>query len=547
MLQTRPRLEKILALHGQALLDVIIQSEPTSQEAKLSNKNLIRRFADMDPTPGKSRTQWMVKTYIRDEQFKLEDLGRAYEALAAFERFKQKLSLEQRELSRFTNLRDLEALVDPFIKAEAKARLERDLSSATGREKRRLEELKARDESIILQEAEGIPTIAVPMTEFASKWWGRGTKWCTAAENNNVFDRYHKDAPLIIIICPDGAKFQANVSQYELQFRDATDETVNQKIIGQRWNEFECLIYWMIEQNGMTLDLIPEEYKTPKLCRYTVEQNGWILQYVPIKHITPELCSLAIQSKGTALQYVPKEHKSYDLCRLAVEQSGQALRYVPEHKKTSELCLLAIKQDGNALNFIPHASKSFELCHIAVQQDGRALQYVPEGHKTFEVCCLAVQKNGLALQYVPHDLTSSRCENKKILELCQFAIQNRGTSLQFVPKALRTPELCRLAIQQDGHALGFVPENYKTLEFCRLAVQQNATALQFLPNEYKTFELYQFAIQQHSRKALAYIPEKYRTPELIAIIPSMPPINQQTWHPDILKGLCNYSRSLALH
>jgi uncharacterized membrane protein YecN with MAPEG domain len=508
----RSRLNKIIDLHGQALAEAIGKREPTSRETQLSDKDLILRFAGSDPTDGKSRTQWLVKTYIKDEQFKLEDLGRVDAALAAFERFKRKLPVEQRELSRFKSLRELEELVDPFVKAEARARLERDLSSATGREKRRLEELKARDESIVVQEGEGILTIAVPMTEFASKWWGRGTRWCTAAENNNAFAQYHEFAPLVIIVCPDGSKFQINIQSYALLFMDNTDENVSEETIRERWNEFESLFYWAVQQNRMALEYLSEDKRSPELCRIAVEQDGLALEFVPSdlkssrgeEERTSELCWIAIAQNGRALKFTSEDEKTQELCRIAVEQDGNALEYVPKQYITPELYQLAVEQDGMTLDIVPEEERTPELCQLAMEQNGWALQFVPEKHKTYELCLMAIQQDGEALEYVPHDLM--------VPELYYMAIRQNGKALEYIPENNRTPELCRIAVERNGMALRYVPENQKTSELCCLAIKNG--------------------------EALYIVPRKHRTPELMALIPPMQP----KWNPDILQGLGNQSK-----
>jgi Domain of unknown function (DUF4116) len=554
MSDLRSRLNKILELHAQALSEAVNLREPNSQEAQLNAKDLVLRFAGADPTDGKSRTQWLIKTYILDEQFKLEDLGRVDAALAAFERFKRKLPVEQRELSQYKSLRDLEELVAPFVKAEAKARLERDLSSATGREKRRLEELKARDESIVLQEGKGLPTIAVPMTEFASKWWGRGTQWCTAAENNNAFTQYHQDAPLIIIVCPDGVKFQMNAKPNTFLFMDNTDKKVSKETIHERWNEFQSLFYWAIQHDGRTLHAVPEDYRTLELCRLAVEQNGLALYYTPKDYRTPELCRLAVEQNGNALTYVPGEQRTPELCRLAVEQNGEALKYVSEI--TPELCRIAVEQNGWALQYVPHdltsgradapqeepsfASKSpsykdqrtTELCLLAVEQNGEALRHVSEHKKTPELCRIAVIQNGMALNYMPRE--------QKTLDLCRLAVVQNGMALEFVPAEHRTSELCRIAVQRNGRALRHVPPNKKTSELYSLAVQQNGRALDYVPEKKKTFELCSIAVQQDG-SALFYVPEKHKTPKLIALISPIQP----KWHPDILQGLGQHALPLT--
>jgi Domain of unknown function (DUF4116) len=609
MSDNRPRLEKILALHGKALLDAVVQREPseletkcaTASKAHLSAQDLIRRFADMDPTFGKSRTQWMVKTYIKDEHFKLEDLGRADSALAAFERFKRKLPVEQRELSRLISFRALEALVDPFVKAEAKARLERDLSTATGREKRRLEELKARDESIIVLsdstssrgKGDGLPTIAVPMTEFAACWWGRGTKWCTAAEKNNMFSEYHKDAPLIVVVCPDGTKFQIHVKKTGIQFMDATDTQVNTNILRERWNELKTIIYWMLEQNGLALKYVPEDYKTPELCHLAVEQDGLALYDVPGKYQTHELCRLAVEQNALALQYVPEKHKTPELCRLAIQNDGIALQHVLEKHRIPELCRIAVEQNGMALYYVPEEYRTHELYQLAIEQNALTFRDISENQRTYELCCLTVKQDGSMLSFVPTKL--------KKPDLCRLAVEQNGQALYDVPKDLRTPELCRLAIEQNGWAIMDVPEKYQTPELCRLAVEQNVWVFYYVPEEHRDEELYRYsnlcihqvikqdgcaldylpghlrtpelcrlaveqnglalkhvprhlksshckdqqipelccvAVQQNPN-ALQYVPEELRTPELMAIIPPVQP----KWHPDILQGLDQQSHN----
>jgi Domain of unknown function (DUF4116) len=602
MSDTRPRLEKIHVLHGRALSEAVGQREPTSSEAYLSTKDLILRFAGADPTDGKSRTQWLVKTYIQDDQFKLEDLGRVDAALAAFERFKRRLPVEQRELSRFKSLRELETFVDPFVKAEERARLTRDLSTATGREKRRLEEWKARDESIIVQEEEGLPTIAVPMTEFAAQWWGRGTKWCTSAEKNNAFNDYHKDAPLVIIVCPDGAKFQMYVQSDTFQFMDNTDTKVGEKTVSERWNEFQPLIYWAIEQDGQTLGYVPKKYRNPELCRIAVQQNGTALEYILEDKKTPELCKIAVEQNGLALYYVPKEQRTSELYYLAVQQNGLALDFVPENKRTSKLCRLAVQQNGMALKYVPeeHITSDLyqlavqqnwralqlvpedyrtpELCRLAVEQDGEVLRYVPEKHKTPELCRIAVEQSGTALYNVPEKYGNPKFWRKFLvwfdkryideqdpLELCRLAVQQNGMALESIPKNKRTleiyrlavqqngwalqsvpedkkiKELCRLAVQQNGEVLRYVPEKHKTPELCRIAVEQSGTALYNVPEKHRTSELCRIAVEQDGM-ALEHVPEKHRTSELLACILPVQP----TWHPDILQGLYSHSQSFRI-
>jgi Domain of unknown function (DUF4116) len=558
MTKPHDRLNIITNLYGHALQKAI-QSRPyDAGETHKTIQDLIIRFSKADPHPGKARTQWLIKTYIRDERFKLEDLGRAYAALLAFEQFKRKLPIEHRELNKLHSLSDLEALVEPFIQSEELAKLTHDLSSVTGRKKRRLEALKARDESIILHssaiclqipdltssrvEGANLPTIVVPMTEFAACWWGRGTKWCTAAEKNNAFAEYHKIAPLVIIVCSDGTKFQIHVTPKTIDFMDSMDKDVKRQTIIDRWSELSLLLYWMIEQNGRALSYVPDEHKDSRTCRMAVKQNGLSLQFVPEAQQSLGLCHMAVKQNAKALRYVCKKNKTPTLCYNAVSQNGMTLRYVIEESLSASLCRIAVRTSGNALQFVPELYIKPDLYHIAVTQNGAALKYIPESQRTYELCYSAVSQDGLAIHDVPERHRNYKLYHTAIEQagcvlafiplkyktsgLCRIAVEQNGDALEDVPEKYRTPMLCRIAVSQQGEALKHVPKEHRDEEIYHIAVQNDGFALKYLPEEHLTFDLCCIAVQQNP-DALDFVPEYYRTSELMALISPTQPEWQQ--------------------
>ena len=115
-----------------------------------------------------------------------------------------------------------------------------------------------------------------------------------------------------------------------------------------------------------------------------VREYGWALEHVPEDLKTPKLCKIAVKQYGTILEFVPEARRTPELCKLAVENEGWALGYVPEALKTPELCKIAVKQDGGALRFVPKALKIPKLCKIAVENSRWALEYVPN-QKSFLV------------------------------------------------------------------------------------------------------------------------------------------------------------------
>ena len=77
-------------------------------------------------------------------------------------------------------------------------------------------------------------TAAIPRTELAAKWWGRGTRWCTAADQNNYFQSYDSKAPLLVMLWPDGRKVQLQITPTHIQLMDEKDQSVEKDFIAKR-------------------------------------------------------------------------------------------------------------------------------------------------------------------------------------------------------------------------------------------------------------------------------------------------------------------------
>jgi len=455
-----------------------------------------------DPSRNKGMTAWLVQQYAAGK-LRLEDTGTAYETLEMFDRYSALLPIERRDIGRYRDLADAWGAVLPFA-TEAKENL-------SGRAQRAMERDKAYAESRILRQDEDGFTIAVPLTEFAARWWGKGTRWCTGARENNQFWTYHKDAPLIVMVIPElgeRGKFQMYVTGEGIQFADAADKLVPDEVIDENWSRFAPLIRAAFEQNGQALRFFPKSLRTEILCWKAVTQNGGALAFVPQHFLTAELCRIAVAQYGMVLRWVPYELCTPELYRIAVAQNGRALRYVPEHFITKEICDLAAAQNVEGFLSIPKVFLTEKIFRIAVEKDWQALMHVPENHRTHELCRIAVEQNGWALSWVPASLCTA--------DLCKVAVTTRGRALEFVPEEFRTEEVCRIAVTSFGRALAYVPPTLITKALCDIAVAQDGRSFPFVPEAYRTTELYRIAVAQNG-EALRWAPYELRTDELCRI------------------------------
>lgn len=170
---------------------------------------VVQAIAKADPTRGK-HTQFLAKMYIA-KQFKVEDVERIKSEIEKFERFKSRIA--NKDLNTYKTLGQLYDVLEAFDDAEAPV-------SAKAQTK----ETKAGTKKVI-----DTPNfkVLIPTTEEASKLYGAGTKWCTAADQNCQFDSYSSKGPLYIIIAKINGKERKFQLHYETDsFMDERDQSI---------------------------------------------------------------------------------------------------------------------------------------------------------------------------------------------------------------------------------------------------------------------------------------------------------------------------------
>ena len=190
-------------------LDVIANNEHTTPE------DVLVQAEAMDPTKNKQYVLWLVKQLVK-KQFRLEDAPRVTELLKNFISVKNRLPLDQRDIGRF-DFYKLDDLIDKTMNIE----LEKDNATSNGT-------FPVVPDSKVLYNGP-LGQLAVPETEEASCELGRGTKWCTAAEKNNMFDQYSDKGPLYVWRDKNGEKYQFHFET--AQCMDSKDHPIDDKTL----------------------------------------------------------------------------------------------------------------------------------------------------------------------------------------------------------------------------------------------------------------------------------------------------------------------------
>jgi hypothetical protein len=391
-------LDKTNAKYGKQLETRI----KTDHSAPKDLNQIIQKFINADPTPNKKYVQWMIRTYLSSGIRYLEDLSRTNAALILFDKNKIRLTVEQRDINKIKSLSDLESLVEPFEDVKSGKEEKRELSA----------NIKSQTK-VIYNGSQG--KILVPLTKEASMFWGQGTKWCTAANKDNMFDNYNKDGHLYIILMNNGEKYQFHLSSAQLM--DVKDDEVD-------FEEFNKKYPWVFKNIKFT-----EEVK-----KLAVQQTRYAIQF--IDKPSEELKKLAVQQDGRAIQFIV--NPSEELKKLAVQQNGNAIYYIDN--PSEEFQKLAVQQNGNAIYYIKNPSE--EIKKLAVQNYGYAIKYIDNPSEEFQK--LAVQQNGYAIKYI-HNPSE---------EIQKLAVQKNGLAIQFIVNP--SEELKKLAVQQDGRAIEYI-------------------------------------------------------------------------------------------
>jgi len=146
---------------------------------------------------------------------KTEDFYKVSDYLALFEKFKNVIPSDSRDINSIKSLQELYSVVKDF---------EGNEDTIPTSKKSEIRKIKDTEIDKIFNDEQWL--VMIPKTERASCMIGKGTQWCTAAEESrNMFNSYNSDGPLFVIINKgSGDKFQMHIESKQLT--DAEDRDV---------------------------------------------------------------------------------------------------------------------------------------------------------------------------------------------------------------------------------------------------------------------------------------------------------------------------------
>jgi hypothetical protein len=220
-----------------------------NKDDEKSDKEKFNKIIDLDPTYNKDKnklgeyTRWLFRKDNVEllKKAKDEDLYKIKNDLEFFNtsKIKNLLPTDKKDINKF----NIKTLLDFIFDLESKSDSE-ELKSKTDIEK----EIKKDVDKYNLTNW----TIIVPKTEEASCYYGKGTKWCTAATGyNNMFDRYNNRGSLYILINKQDPSEKYQFHFEDSQFMDAKDYPIR---LGEFMNENDDVYEFFNKIYGNDLD-----------------------------------------------------------------------------------------------------------------------------------------------------------------------------------------------------------------------------------------------------------------------------------------------------
>ena len=363
-------------------------------------KAFVAYASGYDPHDGrKPFTGWLVRTYAAGG-FRLEDFATAEVVLRSFRKWQSRLLPLARDLNAYSKLSAVSAVV---LALEAKESEGTPTTSARAAD--RLEAIAVRAETNFILERDDGFVIASPLTERASKWWGRGTKWCTSGDKDNAFADYSWHAPLIVMRWPDGRKLQVwacddrEEDTFDLpQLNDETDAYPNEDFIRERWDDIVPVLMSLLARHEAVLGLFPPAMRTREVCMISVGFHGIALRNVPEELRSQEICALALFGRLPSsaeetwlsmaeqtnpytilnvLKFVPETLRDDEIYLAVFARYPGILPHMPPHLVTRETSLDAVRRCAWVMKNVQHEFMDTEICRIAVDKNPRILEFVP--------------------------------------------------------------------------------------------------------------------------------------------------------------------------
>jgi Leucine-rich repeat (LRR) protein len=504
-----------------------------------------------DPTNNKKYLQWITTSYLDGGIKRFEDMGRVNTALKEYIYLLGKkliINSAEQNINAFCGLSGckqgktekigLDKFLDQYKDDLEIRRKKEEIQIATGE----IKEIFKSDNLRIIQ----------PLTEQASCKYGAGTKWCTAARENNMFKEYSSKGPLYILI-PQKPVYKNEKYQIALkneQFMNEEDNKVNYNYLIDRFPELKTIdefTDWInVEElylgrinttfftNIVRLNIKKELPELTLKDLFKVLENNKNLEQLTIKNrltfLSDSIGNLTnlqeLDLYENQLTFLPDSIGNLHNLQKLNLQSNQ-LTFLPDSIGNLRN-LQKLNLQSNQLTFLPDGIgnlTNLQQLNITFNQ----LTFLPDSIGNLRnLQKLNLQSNQLT--FLPDNIGNLRNLQRLIIN---------SNQLTFLPDSIGNLHNLQI-LSLDSNQLTFLPDNFGNLNNLQILSLRN-NKLIFLPDSFGNLNnLYGLILNSNQ---LILLP--YRIGELTNLQHLYLHSNQLTFLPDSIGNLTNL-RGLTL-
>lgn len=415
-------IKAILNKYGNKIQDKLAQDLQIAQNKQYENLtpgSLLDLIIQVDPTKNSQYTDWILRQYLSNQFRYIEDIGKATSLLSFYEKAKPKLPQEARDINKFKTFDQFYDYIDELKNKKV------DTTSNREKERQFEQELISNKEVEIFYNSPDIK-IVIPRTERASCYFGRNTRWCTAAEDaeNNMFDYYSQDGDLYILL------FKKTNTRWQFHFES-----------GQFMDEKDKA-------------LSPAEVKSvAKLFPGT-----WIYPDFNDKEAERKRITM-VDYRPAAIRYM--SNPSTDVQLQAVKRDPYAIKYID--RPSEQIQAYAVEQDGLVISEIDDPSDYVKM--LAVKQDGRAIRYIRNSNEDLEIAAVKEYWGVISDIYEPSERVQleaiRQSDGDAIIRLQNRTVNAEVLAVEMNPSLIgiiKNPSLEAqiAAVREDGEMLDYI-------------------------------------------------------------------------------------------
>jgi hypothetical protein len=332
-------------------------------DARLEQENITKdelwsKMEEIDPSKNKGYVSWMVRSFQRGT--KVEDLvskGKVFLEKYILLKKRNKLKPEHSDIGRIRTLDDLEKILNDYDTSEQKKETNK------GKYK-------------ILLDDENMKVISI-LDKDSACYFGQGTRWCTAARNDNKFVEYagEEEFDELVIFIPKrknriGEKYQLSYVTGLLappDLKDEADNDIDPDVLNDTHPYILDYIFsTFIPKNKkyMAINIVPNP--TEELQMETIKKG---MSISLIRNPTEAVKLEAVKRNGFSIKYI--QNPSNDVQVEAVNDEPSAIRFI--ENPTEKAQIVAVSKDYKVYKYIKNPSpKAMHIEWLATNRSSRS-------------------------------------------------------------------------------------------------------------------------------------------------------------------------------